>query len=146
MLKLINKIVKDIEVELLKATAIQSDYVSRVCSVCSYPCCSRVGYLYGEKDILFQQLSGKKPKRKRKSPRKKGCRFLGPGGCLLDILSRPFICIRYLCTELKKAIDKDNPEILGSLEKRFIQIEEMRSRMWSVYLDHLMNEGGQGRL
>jgi hypothetical protein len=138
---LVNKIVIDIESAISEVAGLQKDYVSMVCSRCLQPCCRRVGYIYSDKDILFLKLSGKKPVRKRRLFGKKGCSFLGPDGCLLDILSRPFICHRYICPDLKTAINEEAPEILATLEGRFELIDEMRSLMWSEYLDSVMEMG-----
>ncbi|MFC1883727.1 hypothetical protein ACFL2O_03055 [Thermodesulfobacteriota bacterium] len=143
---MVSVIVKDIEAALSKIIELQNYYVSKVCSKCINPCCRRVGYLYSDKDILFLRLSGKNPVRKIRGHRRKGCIFLGPEGCLLDALSRPFICHRYICPELEKTIKEDNPEILYALEDRFKLVDEMRGRMWSEYLDSVMRAGTEGRI
>ena len=130
-------IVKRIETVLKEVIQLQSYYVLKICTRCLYPCCRRVGYLYSDKDIMFLKLSGKDPIRKIQGRGNKGCTFLGSEGCLLDSLSRPFICHKYLCAELKTAMNEENPEILNALEERFKLIDEMRSRMWTEYLDVL---------
>ena len=134
---MVSTIIKRIESLLKEIIQVQSYYVSKICPRCLDPCCGRVGYLYSDKDIIFLRLSGRKTLRKIQGHGKKGCCFLGQGGCLLDALSRPFICHQYMCSELKAAINEDNPEILNELEYRFNIINEKRSRMWTEYLDAL---------
>ena len=138
---MIDKIVKSVETAISEVAGLQREYASRVCSQCPDPCCKRVGYLYSDKDILFLRLSGKKSIRKRKNYEKKGCCFLGPHGCLLDALSRPFICHRYICRDLRAAINEKAPEILAVLENRFELIDDLRSLMWSQYLDSVREKG-----
>jgi hypothetical protein len=142
---MVNKIVKAIGTAISEVSGLQGEYVSNVCSRCPNPCCLRVGYLYSDKDILFLRLSGKETVRKLKGSGKKGCRFLGQEGCLLDVLSRPFICHKYICPDLRKAISDKAPELLAVLENRFRHIEELRSLMWSKYLDSVMETGAEVR-
>ncbi|MCP4666830.1 MAG: hypothetical protein GY849_10730 [Deltaproteobacteria bacterium] len=114
--------------------ALQEAYTKALCPTCEAPCCKRVRYLFCEKDILFLRLSGRKARWKREAFQKKGCWFLGPAGCFLDSHSRPFICHRYLCPDLKKAMNKNDPALLACLEEKFKAIAEMRGQMWAEYL------------
>jgi hypothetical protein len=139
-------IIKRIETVLKEINQLQSYYVSKICTRCLHPCCRRVGYLYSDKDIIFLKFSGRKTVRKTKGGSKKGCRFLSPRGCLLDPLSRPFICHKYICSELQTLISEDNPEILCELEEKFKIIDEMRSWMWSEYLDSVMRGETKGSI
>ncbi|MDZ7698516.1 MAG: hypothetical protein U5R49_16845 [Deltaproteobacteria bacterium] len=137
---MIAETVGKIEKLISEAGACQKPYVTRICPSCKFPCCLRVHYLYNDKDIIFLKASGRPPKWRRKAFSKKGCRFLRKLGCTLDYFSRPFLCHTYLCEELKDAMDKDNPAIIVALENRFGKINELRSRLWSEYLDE---QGGK---
>ena len=141
---MVDETIKQINTLIIEVVEFQKDYVSKVCPLCLHPCCMRVAYLYSDKDILFLKLSGKKQPRKRQLPGRKGCGFLGPSGCILDFLSRPFICHKYICTDLETAINREEPELLKILEDKFILIDEMRSRLWSEYLDNTMAAGSEG--
>ena len=59
------EIVRRIEVLLSEAVNLQKDYVGRVCVECETPCCTRVHYLFNDKDVLFLKLSGRKRRWKR---------------------------------------------------------------------------------
>jgi hypothetical protein len=128
------KVVKKIEDMLCDVVRLQEPYTKALCPACEAPCCTRVSYLFCEKDILFLRLSGRKTRWKREAFQKAGCWFLGPGGCFLDSKSRPFICHRYICPDLEKAMNKDDPGLLISLEEKFRAIKDMRSKMWTEHL------------
>ncbi|MFC1828537.1 hypothetical protein ACFL0O_02875 [Thermodesulfobacteriota bacterium] len=124
---------------LSEVRELQKDFVALICPACPVPCCTKVNYLFCEKDILFFKLSGRNSRRRRKASEKKGCRFLGPDGCILDPKSRPFICHRYICSDLEEEIKKQQPGLLIGLREKFKLIDELRSRMWAAYLEERMN-------
>ena len=66
---------------------------------------------------------------------KKGCRFLGEQGCTLDLASRPFLCHTYLCNDLKEEMGKHDPGITATLDRMFKALSDLRSQLWSEYLD-----------
>ena len=131
----VRKTVQRIERLLSKAATLQKPYVERICPKCDAPCCLRVHYLYTDKDIIYLKLSGRALKWKRESFMKKGCRFLGEQGCTLDLASRPFLCHTYLCTDLKEAMGEQDPGITAVLETMFKRLGDLRSQLWSEYLD-----------
>ncbi len=92
---MVKETVSKIEGLLSEAVDLQKDYVERICGECEAPCCSRVHYLFNEKDILFLKLSGRKRRWKGEIFTKKGCWFLGEHGCILAPECRPFICHTY---------------------------------------------------
>ena len=120
---------------ITRAAEWQRPYVQRVCSRCKAPCCARVHYLYTEKDILYLRLSGVKQRWRGKGFMKKGCWFLGPKGCSLDPLSRPFICHSYICPDLEAAIRETAPELMDELRETFRIVGLLRGQMWAEYLD-----------
>lgn len=127
-----------IEHEIYRVTELQKTYVAGICSGCVKPCCTRVNYLFCEKDILFFKLSGRRHRWRRQAAAEKGCRFLGSAGCVLDPAARPFICHRYICPDLEKEIKKQDPGIFISLSKKFKALDELRSRMWAEFLEQGM--------
>ena len=66
---------------------------------------------------------------------KKGCWFHEEQGCTLDSASRPFLCHTYLCNDLKEAMGEYDSGITAALDKMFKTLGEMRSQLWSEYLD-----------
>jgi hypothetical protein len=120
---------------VVQAAELQRPCVERICPECKDPCCSRVHYLYTEKDILYLRLSGRRQTWRREGFMKKGCWFLGSKGCSLDLHSRPFICHSYICPDLESAIRESGPEVMSQLRELFRLIGMLRRQMWSEYLD-----------
>jgi len=118
-----------------QAAGLQRPHVDMVCPACKEPCCTRVHYLYTEKDILYLRLSGFKQTWRGKGAMKKGCWFLGSEGCSLDLHSRPFICHTYICPDLEAAIRESAPGLMDELRETFRIVGMLRSRMWAEYLD-----------
>ena len=132
---MVTETVGKIENLLTETVDLQRNHVNRTCVQCEAPCCSRVHYLFNEKDILFLKLSGRKHRWRRKNVAKKGCWFLGEQGCTLDPEQRPFICHTYICDNLKTDMSRHDSELPGFLEGKFKVIGEMRSQLWAEYLD-----------
>ncbi|MCP4579647.1 MAG: hypothetical protein GY846_25530 [Deltaproteobacteria bacterium] len=129
------KTAKKLEAMIFEVVALQKDCVEAVCAHCKSPCCGRVGYLFGEKDILFLKLTGRKEKWRKNGIRKKGCRFVGPFGCTLEPGSRPFICHHYICSDLEAEMKRSESGLLPLLQEKFKTINMLRSQMWAEYLD-----------
>jgi len=127
-----------LETLIFEVTALQKECVEMVCIHCKAPCCERVSYLFGEKDVLFLKLSGRKQLWRKNGVRKKGCGFLGPSGCTLGPGSRPFICHYYICHDLEAEMRSSKPGLLSLLHKKFETIHMLRSRMWAEYLDETL--------
>jgi hypothetical protein len=124
-----------IEQLLTEVILLQNDHVAKVCSVCEAPCCSRVHYLFDEKDLVFVRTFLGKELPRRRSRSKKGCLFLSPEGCSLEPKARPFTCHRYLCSKLKDEIACAKPELLDVLKEKFRRLEDLRARLWREYID-----------
>ncbi len=136
---MVSETVNKIECLLSEIIALQKNYVERICSRCETPCCSRVHYLFNEKDILFLRLSGREKRWKREILKKKGCWFLGEQGCILDPECRPFICHHYICSDLEMEMKRHDPGLLTLLGGKFKVIDEMRSQLWAEYLEEQMH-------
>lgn len=129
------KTAKKLEALIFEVAALQKDCVEIVCARCKSLCCERVQYLFGEKDVLFLKLSGRKQIWRKNGIQKKGCRLLGPSGCTLELGSRPFICHHYICHDLEAEMQSSNSGLLPLLTEKFETIDMLRSRMWAEYLD-----------
>ena len=136
---MVSEIVSSMERLLLEIVDFQKSYVELICAECEAPCCSRVSYLFNEKDILFLKLSGRERRWKREILKKKGCWFLGDHGCILDPECRPFICHHYICSDLEMEMNRHDPGLIAVLREKFKIIDEMRSQLWTEYLDEQMN-------
>ena len=143
---MVSETVRKIEGLLTETVDLQRDYVKRICVECEAPCCSRVHYLFNDKDILFLRLSGRRSRWKREIFTRKGCWFFGEQGCTLDPECRPFICHTYICDNLKMDMNRCDSGLIALLEGKFKVIGEMRSQLWAEYLDEkLQTEIGPKR-
>ena len=143
---MVSETISKIEGLLSEAVVLQKDYVERICVECEAPCCTRVHYLFNEKDVLFLKLSGRKRRWRREIVTKRGCWFLGEQGCTLDPKCRPFICHTYLCDDLKMEMKRCDSGLIALLEGKLKVIGEMRSQLWAEYLDEkLQTEIGSKR-
>jgi hypothetical protein len=133
--RMVSETVGRIRSLITQGAELQRPYVERVCANCKDPCCTRVHYLFTEKDILYLRLSGLKQVWRREHFLKKGCWFLGPTGCSLAVHSRPFICHSYICPDLEAAIRESGPAVIPELRETFRVIGMLRGEMWAEYLD-----------
>ena len=133
------KTAKKLETLIFEVVALQKNCVEAVCVHCKSPCCGRVGYLFGEKDILFLKLTGRKERWRKNGIRKKGCGFLGPLGCTLGPGSRPFICHHYICPDLETEMRRSESGLFSLLQEKFETISMLRSQMWAEYLDDALS-------
>ena len=128
------QVAREIDRLLCEVILLQRDYVAQICSACEEPCCKRVQYLYGEKDIIFAKVlcGNSVPRRKYRGT---GCQFLSPTGCLLTPQARPFFCHRYLCSKLQDKMDRQDPKLLPMMNMKIRALEDLRVQLWKEYLN-----------
>ena len=81
---------------------LMEDLCEATCSACSDPCCARARVRFDLADLLFMHLTDQAVPLAQSGPEGHGpCRYLGPEGCLLPRLSRPWICRWYICPQQK---------------------------------------------
>ena len=68
------------------------------CPWCPEPCCLKASIWFDFKDLLFLHFNGLSiPPAQPKDNLSMPCRYLGPRGCRLPRITRPWICTWYLC-------------------------------------------------
>jgi hypothetical protein len=79
----------------------QNDMCARVCPDCGGVCCRRARVGYDFRDlVLIHALGIETPPHQLQTHQDSPCRYLGPGGCALPRLHRPFICTWYYCDRM----------------------------------------------
>lgn len=79
---------------------VMEELCEATCPACPHPCCVRARARFDLADLLFMHLTGQAVPLAQAGPEgHAGCRYLGPEGCLLPSLSRPWICRWYICPQ-----------------------------------------------
>lgn len=87
-----------IERGLMSLFPLMDDLCAPTCPDCAEPCCRAATLWYNFDDLLFLHLRGiAPPDGQPMTGLHQTCRFLGPVGCRLHRLHRPWICTWYIC-------------------------------------------------
>ena len=105
------------------------------CPWCPEPCCLSALVWFDFKDLLFLHFNNlsiplAQPKAKSKTP----CRHLGPRGCRLPRVARPWICTWYLCPTQTAKLSNGNQAKHNLLNRAFAQIKSDRNLLESEYI------------
>jgi len=137
-----------------QAKAIKAEYeaifplLDRACAAtcpwCPTPCCLVADARFDLKDLLFIHLTrGPLPLGQPRGDGHAVCRYLGPSGCLLRRLSRPWICTWYLCPMQKQwfSLSIVEKEEFKELNKRVEGMKRQRKELEKQYLRALLPIG-----
>jgi hypothetical protein len=71
---------------------------AETCPTCRDPCCTAGGIFYNLADMLYLLgLDEAFPLGQTRTRPDAPCRYLGPGGCRLPRIYRPYVCVWFLC-------------------------------------------------
>ncbi len=80
---------------------ILDDYAAQTCPGCPAVCCREARVAFDFKDLIFLHANGLEPPPSQlRRYEDESCRYLGPEGCRLERLYRPFVCTWYLCAAM----------------------------------------------
>lgn len=128
-----------IRCELVPVFTVLDTLCVRSCPWCPDPCCQVAKIWIDFKDLLFLHLTGGPvPPAPLLAELTDICRYLGPRGCLLDRISRPWICTWYLCPTQQRVIQRGR-EDAGMIERAFAAIKDGRKKMESEFI-HVVSE------
>lgn len=105
---------RDLEKRLVRIDAAFRRLCPATCSRCPDPCCLRAKVWFDLRDLIFLHLTEQPaPPAQPIRAMMETCRYLGPRGCRLHRLSRPWICTWYLCpTQTARLRRNGDPENL----------------------------------
>jgi hypothetical protein len=108
---------------------------STTCAQCVSPCCLVADVSYDFKDLLFIHLAdqAKPPGQPRRSAHDVCC-FLGPEGCRIPRLERPWICTWYICAAQKDYLTEYHPDSLSPLLSAIEQVKMLRNQMEELFI------------
>jgi len=102
----------------------------RTCPECQTPCCRVADARFDLRDLIFTHLVGiAVPPGQPRSDGNSVCRYLGPHGCLLPRLSRPWICTWYLCPQQKRLFVQSDPYRFAQFKASIGRIKLCRKQL-----------------
>ena len=105
------------------------------CPWCPEPCCLNASVWFDFKDLLFlhfnqQPIPPAQPKANPNTP----CRYLGPRGCRLTRLARPWICTWYLCPTQTAKLRNGHQEKRKLINRAMAQIKSERNVLENEFI------------
>lgn len=105
------------------------------CPWCPEPCCLSASVWFDFKDLLFLHfnnliISPAQPKANLKT----ACRYLGPRGCRIPRIARPWICTWYLCPTQTAKLRNGHHGKGDSLKRAIAQIKTGRNLLESEFI------------
>lgn len=120
--------------EMLSIVPLMERLCSVTCALCQEVCCLQACVWMDYKDLVFLHLTGIQiPEAQPLNNRGECCRYLGPKGCRLDRIQRPFICTWYLCPSQTQCI-RENPAYLKCVSNRIQQVKSRRKEMEYLFI------------
>ncbi len=115
---------------------------ANTCPSCPAPCCLVADAGFDLRDLLFLHLcGGPVPLGQPRGEGRGTCRYLGPSGCLLPRMSRPWICTWYLCPLQKQWFSANDPAGWDRLQQALAAAREARNNLEFRFIEAL---GGHG--
>lgn len=114
---------------------LMDDLCAPTCPDCSEPCCRVATLWYNFDDLLFLHLRGiSPPDGQPMTGLGQTCRFLGPVGCRLHRLHRPWICTWYICPPQTRLLRHRGRELPQQVDAIIADIKAGRAAMEAAFL------------
>jgi len=108
---------------------------NNTCPWCPTPCCLSAMVWFDFRDLLSLHLRGKGiPPSQPMSNIKETCCYLGPRGCSLSRICRPWICSWYLCDTQLAYIRKKDFEAQTEFEQDMQAVKTQRKAMEKEFI------------
>ena len=100
------------------------------CRYCPEPCCLTASPWYDFRDLLFLHLNTLEiPQSQPLHDDTNTCCYLGPWGCDLSRITRPWICIWYLCPTQVANLKKRNSQQGDPINQTVSEIKRGRRQL-----------------
>jgi hypothetical protein len=127
--------VQAIRARLEPIFVLMDDICDRTCPGCHETCCSVARVWLNFQDLLFIHLLGQTPPPLQTLPDlKAACAYLGPIGCTLPRIMRPWFCTRYICIPQQAFLRKKGRAFMIDFEGMVHHIEAARNKMESEFI------------
>ncbi len=107
----------------------------KTCPSCDDPCCVRATVRYDFRDLVFlHSLQKAIPLGQPKPQPGQACSLLGPTGCLLPRVLRPFVCTWYLCPSQMDLVRSSTSGWVYGLPDQLQEIKKQRKQLETEFL------------
>jgi hypothetical protein len=105
------------------------------CSDCEDPCCRRATLWYDFVDLLVIGASGHSwPLGQPMATVGSQCRYLGPSGCRLPRIQRPWICTWYLCPRQTAQLEATRPLQRRAVARMMADVKRLRKALEVAFI------------
>ena len=120
---------------LLSLIPLLDDLAASTCSRCPDPCCAVAVPWYDFRDLLFLNLTGEPiPPAQPLNDYGGTCRYLGPRGCRIERIRRPWICTWYRCPTQTARLQNYHIHLKNRMERELRQIKAERMALETLFL------------
>ena len=128
-------VAQEIKFGLNSIFSILDELCSHSCPWCPEPCCLNAIVWFDFKDLLYLHInklpiSPAQPKVNLSTP----CKYLGPNGCRLPRIARPWICTWYLCPTQTANLRNAHQDYHNVLKQNFAQIKSGRKLLENEFI------------
>lgn len=124
------------EAALLGLEPFLEELCAATCPRCLEPCCLTARVWLDFKDLVFLHLSGQAlPLAQLRSRTGQACRYLGPDGCTLARLSRPWVCAWYICPPQKRRLRRMSPARQDEFARLVEVVKAARKLMEAAFVE-----------
>jgi len=103
------------------------EFTARVCPDCRAVCCREARVAFDFKDLLFiHALDLTPPPHQLRRHHREPCRYLGPEGCRLPRILRPFICTWFYCAPMLELFRQQPARVQRDLSFRMALVQRNR--------------------
>ena len=123
------------------------DAVSRVtCAECGDPCCLRATLWFDFVDLLVMRSTCQPwPPGQPMAAVGARCRYLGPTGCRLPRIQRPWICTWYLCPRQTAHLETVWPSQREAITRLIAGVKQLRQALDNAFIDVAIGRLERGR-
>lgn len=115
--------------------ALMDDLCAATCRFCPDPCCLAATVWIDFRDLLFLHLTRQPvPTKQLRHDLNATCRCLGPKGCSLPRISRPWVCAWYLCPPQAAHLRKEAPSVQENFSRAVQVIKTGRKEMEAEFI------------
>jgi len=134
-LEQLENLAREIRLCLNSIFPILDELCAHSCPWCPEPCCLKASVWFDFKDLLFLHFNKLSvlPAQPR-ADLNTTCRYLGPRGCRLARIARPWICSWYLCPTQTPKLRKGEPHKRDSIANAVAQIKSDRNLLESEFI------------